>query len=143
MSEPPDQAWWYAQLPVGRRGPLSREQLLQLIAEGAVQRSTPLWRHGLPDWMPAQDCFGPAFRATVRAEAPPRRAGWPALLACMALSAGLGLLFYRYSSTINDSIDPHGQVLRAAATGFALVLSLFACTALSLRRGSTTAPRMA
>lgn len=147
MSAPSEPAWWYAQLPVGRRGPLRREQLLQLIAEGAVQRDTPLWRHGLPAWMPAQDCFGPAFRAAAQPQPRPRaaaplRPGWLPLLTCIALSAWLGLRFYRYSSTINDSADPHGQVMRAVAIGVALALSLFLCTALSLRRGSSAGVRL-
>jgi hypothetical protein len=145
LSGAAQQVWWYALLPEGRHGPLRRGQLQRLIDEGAVQRTTPLWRHGLPGWMPAQDCFGPAFGATAPAEgrlAAPRRSGWPLLLAGMALSAWLGLQFYRYSSTINDSADPYGQVTRAVAIGAALVLSLFLCTALSLRRGRSAGVRL-
>jgi hypothetical protein len=145
MSAGAEDAWWYALLQVGRRGPLRREELLQLIAEGVIRRDTPLWRHGLPGWMAAQDCFGPAFRAAAQPAAPlppPRRSGWLPLLACMVLSAVLGLLFYRYSSTINESADPHGRVMHAVAAGAALVLSLFACTALSLRRGGSAGARL-
>ncbi len=144
MSAGEDQAWWYALLPAGRRGPLSREQLLDLIRHGAVERGTLLWRLGLAQWTPAQDCFGSAFRAA-RAAAPavqePRPSRIPLLLV-LALCGALALLFRHYATSINASSDPHRQVLRAMLSGGALALALFAGTVLSLRRGRSAAARL-
>jgi hypothetical protein len=142
MSAGEDQAWWYALLPAGRRGPLSREQLLDLIRRGAVERGTLLWRLGLTQWTPAQDCFGTAFRPAHRPAAPPARPGRVPLLLVVALCGALTLLFRHYATRINASPDPHGQVLRAMLSGGALALALFAGTALSLRRGRSAAARL-
>lgn len=142
---PQEETYWYALLPGGRRGPLTRGQLHDLIRHGAVERGTLLWRYGLARWTPAQDCFGTALRAAAQ---PPRvepegaRGGRLPLLGAIALCAVLAALLYHYGSGINDSADPHRRVLRAMASGGALALALFACAALSLRRGRTGGARL-
>lgn len=147
MSAEPEETYWYALLPVGRRGPLTREHLLELIRHGAVTRTTLLWRHGLAQWTPAQDCFGFAFRAVVQeqraaAQREPARGSRLPLLAMMAVCAVLGAAFYHFGTSINASPDPHRQVLRAMISGGALALALLACTALSLRRGRSGGARL-
>jgi hypothetical protein len=140
-----EQTWWYALLPVGRRGPLSREQLLELIHHGAVGRGTLLWRLGLAQWTPAQDCFGAAFHAERHEAGPPTQEPRPSrmpLLLALALCGALALLVRHYATTINASPDPHRQVVRAMLSGGALALALFAGTAASLRRGHSAVARL-
>jgi len=140
-----EQAWWYALLPAGRRGPLSREQLLELIRHGAVERGTLLWRLGLAQWTPAQDCFGPAFRSVGGEAAPPAlepRPGRGPLLLVLGLSGALALLLHHYLNSINASSDPHRQVLHAMLSGGALALALFGGSVVSLRRGHGSVTRL-
>jgi TM2 domain-containing membrane protein YozV len=48
-----DVASWYYVGSFGQLGPLTKEQLEELIEGGVVERSTYLWKPGMQDWLPA------------------------------------------------------------------------------------------
>lgn len=50
----PDPDVWYHAAAGEPEGPLSRGELLRLLARGAVPRSAPVWRSGMEDWKPAR-----------------------------------------------------------------------------------------
>lgn len=60
---------WYYSLNNQQQGPVSEEQLRDLIAQGIISHQTLVWREGMPDWAPYQ---------TVAA-ASPSSAGAPAV----------------------------------------------------------------
>jgi hypothetical protein len=49
-------AEWYYIGHYGQLGPLTREQIDELIQGGVIARDTYVWRSGLQDWMPADRC---------------------------------------------------------------------------------------
>jgi len=58
-----DQRWYYA-LDGGRRGPVSDASIVGMIRDRALQRSTPVWREGMPAWVAAVETeLEPAFAA--------------------------------------------------------------------------------
>lgn len=46
-------ASWYYVGTFGQLGPLTREQLEDLIEAGVIERSTYVWKPGMNDWIPA------------------------------------------------------------------------------------------
>lgn len=50
--EPALSAWYYADAARQRHGPLSTAVLLQRLRDGLLERSTLLWREGMPEWRP-------------------------------------------------------------------------------------------
>jgi len=64
--------WWYIG-HYGELGPLTLEQIDELIEGGVIQRDTYIWRTGLPEWTPADrvDALGPSFRKIAPFAAPP------------------------------------------------------------------------
>lgn len=64
---------WYYIGHYGQLGPLTREQIDELIDGGVITRETYVWKTGMPDWLPAdrvQD-LASAFRAAESFAAPP------------------------------------------------------------------------
>jgi TM2 domain-containing membrane protein YozV len=45
---------WYYIGHYGQLGPLTLEQVEELIMGGVIARDTYVWRHGLQDWLPAE-----------------------------------------------------------------------------------------
>jgi len=45
---------WYYIGHYGQLGPLTFEQVEELVQGGVIGRDTYVWRHGLSDWMPAE-----------------------------------------------------------------------------------------
>jgi TM2 domain-containing membrane protein YozV len=45
---------WYYIGHYGQLGPLTQEQVEELIMGGVIARDTYVWRHGLQDWLPAE-----------------------------------------------------------------------------------------
>ncbi|WP_369936125.1 GYF domain-containing protein [Xanthomonas tesorieronis] len=53
MHEDPTQsAWYYADAARQRHGPLSTQALRDMVRDGQLERSTLLWRDGMPEWQP-------------------------------------------------------------------------------------------
>lgn len=50
----PEKFEWYYVGHYGQLGPLSLEQLKDLIEDGVVERDTYVWRAGMTDWLPAK-----------------------------------------------------------------------------------------
>ncbi len=44
---------WYYQFNNDRAGPVTEEEMVELIARGTVQRGTLVWREGMSDWQQA------------------------------------------------------------------------------------------
>ena len=49
---------WYYIVNGQKQGPVDRNALLRLIADGQVTYATPLWREGMSDWQPASAALG-------------------------------------------------------------------------------------
>jgi TM2 domain-containing membrane protein YozV len=47
---------WYYIGHYGQLGPLTFEQVEDLVQGGVIGRETYVWRHGLQDWLPAERC---------------------------------------------------------------------------------------
>jgi len=45
---------WYYAVNDQQQGPVTEEQLRQLLAQGAISGQTLVWREGMPDWQPYQ-----------------------------------------------------------------------------------------
>ncbi len=54
MSESTSQRWFYG-ADGGRKGPVNREALVDLLLSGELPESTLVWYAGLPNWRPAHD----------------------------------------------------------------------------------------
>jgi len=50
--EPALSAWYYADAARQRHGPLSTATLRQRLHDGLLERSTLVWREGMPEWRP-------------------------------------------------------------------------------------------
>lgn len=46
---------WYYIDKGQQKGPISQDQLLALLQQGILQRTTPIWTDGMPDWQPASN----------------------------------------------------------------------------------------
>ncbi|KXK14293.1 MAG: hypothetical protein UZ18_ATM001001741, partial [Armatimonadetes bacterium OLB18] len=46
-------AEWYYVGHYGQLGPLTRDQIDELIVAGVISRETYMWRTGMTDWVPA------------------------------------------------------------------------------------------
>ncbi len=64
---------WYYIGHYGQLGPLTREQIDELIAGGVIVRDTYVWRAGMTEWLFADRCveLSPAFQITDPYNAPP------------------------------------------------------------------------
>jgi len=64
---------WYYIGHYGQLGPLTREQIDELIESGVVARETYVWRAGMGDWLPADRApeLMEAFRRTEPYNTPP------------------------------------------------------------------------
>ena len=66
MTDQPFIAEWYYVGHYGQLGPLTLEQVSELIGDGVIDADTYVWRTGLTDWLQAKDVsdlkdkFGPA-----------------------------------------------------------------------------------
>jgi hypothetical protein len=68
-----DLATWYYVGSFGQLGPLTKEQLEELIEGGVIEKQTYVWRPGMSDWLPASsipELFA-AFREMEPFAAPP------------------------------------------------------------------------
>lgn len=68
-----DLATWYYVGSFGQLGPLTKEQLEELIEGGVIEKQTYVWRPGMSDWLPASsvaELMG-AFRLVEPFAAPP------------------------------------------------------------------------
>jgi len=54
MRETSKERWFYG-TPDGRKGPVSRDVLVDLLLCGELPESTLVWYSGLPDWRPASE----------------------------------------------------------------------------------------
>ena len=56
---------WFYKTDEGKIGPVSPEQLANLLANATLPPETQVWRHGMPNWLPASDSeeFAAAARA--------------------------------------------------------------------------------
>ena len=65
---------WYYIGHYGQLGPLTREQVDELIVGGVIVRDTYVWRTGMTDWLAAERCLElqPSFQLAAPAEPPPR-----------------------------------------------------------------------
>ena len=87
---------WYYIGHYGQLGPLTREQIDELIEGGVVARDTYVWQTGMNDWLPAgsvhelSDIFSlapqialppppPMARPAIPGTNPSATAGWPAM----------------------------------------------------------------
>lgn len=66
-------AIWYYVGSFGQLGPLTKEQIEELIESRVIERETYVWKAGFPDWMPAGSVIelDPAFKAVEPFLAPP------------------------------------------------------------------------
>ncbi len=44
---------WYYIGHYGQLGPLSHDQIEELVRDGVIERQTYVWREGMPNWLPA------------------------------------------------------------------------------------------
>ncbi|MEB1527641.1 GYF domain-containing protein [Xanthomonas sp. WHRI 7945] len=47
-------AWYYADAGRHRHGPLSTAELRERVRDGLLERTTLVWREGMPEWQPLQ-----------------------------------------------------------------------------------------
>ncbi len=66
-------AIWYYVGSFGQLGPLTKEQIEELIESRVIERETYVWKAGFPDWMPASSVIelDPAFKLVEPFLAPP------------------------------------------------------------------------
>jgi hypothetical protein len=71
---------WYYIGHYGQLGPLTREQIDELITGGVIARDTFVWRTGMTDWLYAERCpdLSASFVTADPFNAPPPRPGFPA-----------------------------------------------------------------
>jgi hypothetical protein len=50
------QATWYYVGHYGQLGPLTLDQMGELVRDGVIGNDTFVWRQGMPDWAAAADC---------------------------------------------------------------------------------------
>jgi hypothetical protein len=64
---------WYYIGHYGQLGPLTREQIDELVAGGVIAKDTYVWRAGMDEWLPAERVreLSEAFRAAQPFMAPP------------------------------------------------------------------------
>lgn len=60
---------WYYVGQFGQLGPLSSEQMVELVESGVVGQETYVWKRGMRDWMLAEDV--PDLRTHMHIHAPP------------------------------------------------------------------------
>ncbi|MCB0826738.1 MAG: DUF4339 domain-containing protein [Armatimonadetes bacterium] len=53
MSEAGQNAEWYYVGHYGQLGPLTLDQISELVDDGVIDKDTYVWRNGMPDWTPA------------------------------------------------------------------------------------------
>ena len=68
-----DLATWYYVGSFGQLGPLTKEQLEELIEGGVIEKQTYVWRPGMGDWLPASSVseLMNAFQAVEPFASPP------------------------------------------------------------------------
>ena len=54
-------ASWYYVGTYGQLGPLTTEQFDEFIEAGVIERTTYVWRPGMPDWVPASVVINVSF----------------------------------------------------------------------------------
>ncbi|MDR6672106.1 type IV pilus assembly protein PilA [Xanthomonas translucens] len=52
--DPALSAWYYADAARHRHGPLSAAELRERVRDGLLERTTLVWREGMPEWQPLQ-----------------------------------------------------------------------------------------
>lgn len=52
--DPALSAWYYADAARDRHGPLSAAELRERVRDGLLERTTLVWREGMPEWQPLQ-----------------------------------------------------------------------------------------
>jgi hypothetical protein len=67
---------WYYVGQYGQLGPLSEEQMVELVESGVVVTETYVWKRGMPDWIRADSV--PLFRQRLTPSAPPAPPPTPA-----------------------------------------------------------------
>lgn len=58
MADQSSQAQWHYIGHYGQLGPLTDEQMAELVRDGVVQADTYVWRDGMSDWSMAAQCPG-------------------------------------------------------------------------------------
>lgn len=60
---------WYYALNGQQKGPVSEQDIMQLVSSGTINASTLIWRDGLADWQPVSTAL-PAALDTAPANVP-------------------------------------------------------------------------
>lgn len=73
-------AVWYYVGSFGQLGPLTKEQLEELVEGGVIEPNTYVWKPGMPDWLPASSVIelDPIFKKYIQLQSPPPIPGTPA-----------------------------------------------------------------
>ncbi|HEY0868016.1 MAG TPA: GYF domain-containing protein [Fimbriimonas sp.] len=66
-------AEWYYIGHYGQLGPLTKEQIDELVEGSVIERETYVWRNGMPDWLPAERVaeLQASFATAVQPSTPP------------------------------------------------------------------------
>ena len=72
-------AEWYYIGHYGQLGPLTREQMDELIEGGVVERTSYVWRTGMAEWLTADSVpdLASTFKAAAPFASPPPPPGYP------------------------------------------------------------------
>lgn len=68
----PTATQWFYEDRGQRKGPVSEEAMTQLIQSSTVSRGTPVWKQGLPEWIPVENTH---LRAYLDTTSPPPLSG--------------------------------------------------------------------
>ncbi|MDR2335466.1 MAG: DUF4339 domain-containing protein [Burkholderiaceae bacterium] len=63
---------WFYEDKGQRKGPVSEEAMTRLIQSSTISRGTPVWKQGLPEWIPIEDTD---LRAHLDTTSPPPLSG--------------------------------------------------------------------
>jgi hypothetical protein len=117
---------WYYIGHYGQLGPLTFEQVEELVQGGVIGRDTYVWRHGMQDWLPAQNVpdLGIAFQMIDPVIVPPPPPPSPrrpvTAVANRPVSPGMMML-----SANPDLMPTYGTVRSDRSRALAGVLQVF------------------
>ncbi len=67
---------WHYELHGKPCGPVPGTEIARLLAEGAIDFRTRVWREGMPDWAPLEDVWSPPSPAEKQEDAEPAELPW-------------------------------------------------------------------
>lgn len=106
---------WYYIGHYGQLGPLTREQIDELVQGGVIARDTYVWSTGMSDWLPAESC--PDLRAQFVNTAPnapppppaPRLDPGPSMPQPRSYGVDVGIAPHHLPPSTYSSISPYGS----------------------------------